>query len=495
MAIKLREAGIDDFVILERADAVGGTWRDNTYPGCACDIQTHLYSFSFEPEPNWSQSYAPQPEIRQYIERCYDKYDIRKHVRFETNVSACNFDDATGRWLVDCERGPGYSATFLVSAIGGLSKPLIPELKGASDFEGAQFHSAQWDHDYDLRDKRVAVIGTGASAIQFIPEIQPQVAQLQVFQRTPPWVLPRVERHYTELEKTAFRLFPPARRAVRERLYWQHELYGLAFRERQQLLRSARRSGLWNIRRSIEDDELRRKLTPDYVPGCKRILMSNTYYPALNQPNVQVVTDPIERILPGAVRTQAGHEYPADAVVYGTGFDVRSTTRGPDVRGRAGRHLAEAWKDGPQAYLGVLVEGFPSMFTIMGPNSGLGHSSVIIMIEAQVKFIMECLELCEKRGMRQLEIRPEVQARFNAGVQQRLKRTVWGSGCASWYLDEQGNNRALWPGSTMEYRRATARVRPEDFLPAPPAYESRVSSDASQATSAGERAPQGRTGR
>ncbi|HEV3049644.1 MAG TPA: NAD(P)/FAD-dependent oxidoreductase, partial [Longimicrobium sp.] len=388
-AIRLKQQGVDDFVVLERAGDVGGTWRDNTYPGCACDVQSHLYSFSFAPNPDWSRSFSPQPEIQRYLQRCAREFGILPHVRFHHEVTDTRWDEDAQRWRIQTSQGP-LTAQVLVMAAGALSDPVIPDLPGLDRFEGRAFHSAQWDHDYDLRGRRVAVIGTGASAIQFVPEIQPAVERLYVFQRTPPWILPRHQRDLSEAERGLFRRVPAAQRAARGAIYLAREAFVLGFRN-PRTMSVAQRVALRHLRKSIADPALRQKLTPDWTMGCKRVLLSNEYLPALAQPNVEVVTDGIVEVRANSIVTADGAERQVDAIIFGTGFQPTDPPLAHHTRGRGGRTLAEVWAGSPAAHVGTTVAGFPNLFMLTGPNTGLGHTSVVYMIEAQIEHLLGAL--------------------------------------------------------------------------------------------------------
>ncbi|WP_394837325.1 NAD(P)/FAD-dependent oxidoreductase [Pendulispora rubella] len=461
MAIKLKEAGIDDFVLLERAGAIGGTWRDNTYPGCACDVPSHLYSLSFEPSASWSRAYAPQSEIRAYLERCFDKYHVRPHVRFHAKVVSAEFEDE--RWRIRIEGGEDLTADILVSGVGGLSNPAYPKLRGRERFRGEQFHSALWNHDYDLTGKRVAVIGTGASAIQFIPEIQPKVGQLTLFQRTAPWIIRRDDRAFHPVEKFLFEKVPAVRWLYRQKIYWQHEWRAFGFTIYPPMLKAAALMGKANIRRSIKNPELRKKVTPNYTPGCKRILKSDDYYQSLDKPNVEVLTTGIAEVKEHSIVTDDGREVPVDAIIYGTGFAVHEYIGPVQIRGRDGADLATAWKDGAEAYLGTTISGFPNLFMLTGPNTGLGHNSMVYMIESQVHYVMECIKLMRERSLSFVDVREDLQKQYNESLQNRLKGSVWSTGCASWYLNEQGKNTTLWPSFTFAFRARTRRFVPADY--------------------------------
>jgi cation diffusion facilitator CzcD-associated flavoprotein CzcO len=476
-AIRLKQEGFGDFVVLERAGDLGGTWRDNTYPGCACDVQSHLYSFSFAPNPEWSRSFSPQPEIQAYLQRCADEFGVRGHVRFHHEVTAAQWDEDGKRWTIETSRGP-LTASVLVMASGALSDPIVPALPGLDRFRGRVFHSARWDHAFELDGKRVAVIGTGASAVQFVPAIQPKVAKLHLFQRTPPWVLPHTDRPLRAGERSLFRRFPAAQRAARRAIYTAREGMMLGFRH-PGVMRLAERTALRHLRKSIADPALRKKLTPDFTLGCKRVLLSNHYYPALARPNVEVVTDGIAEVRENAIVGADGVERPVDAIIFGTGFRPTDPPLAPYVRGRGGKTLAQAWAGSPKAHLGTTVVGFPNLFILMGPNTGLGHTSVVYMIEAQVEHLLGALRHLDAAGAAALEPRPEAQTAFVASVDERMRGTVWVSGgCASWYLDPTGRNSTLWPDFTWRYRQRAARFDPAEYLATPAAHPSPAAAQA-----------------
>jgi cation diffusion facilitator CzcD-associated flavoprotein CzcO len=460
--IRFKQSGIEDFVILERANDLGGTWRDNTYPGCACDVPSHLYSFSFESNPSWSRTFSTQPEIWDYLRHCSKKYGIEPHVRYNHTVIEAAWDEGAEVWHIETDRGT-LTADFFISGVGALSDPKLPDIPGIDGFEGRMFHSAEWDHDYDLNGKRVAVIGTGASSIQFVPKIQPHVGRMHVFQRTAPWIVPQRDRRLSKLERRLYKLVPPAQLAMRAAIYWLRELFVLGFmhpREGGVNEKLARK----HLERQVKDPELREKLTPHYRMGCKRVLISDNYYPALQKPNVEVVTDGIAGIKPHSIVTADGTEREIDALILGTGFYVTDMPVANYVRGREGRTMAEVWQGSPQAYLGTTVKGFPNMFFLVGPNTGLGHNSIVFMIESQLNYVVECLEHMEQRGAEVFEVREEVQDAFNDRIQRRLLGTVWNSGgCASWYLDDNGKNTTIWPGFTWPYRQETRHFEQADY--------------------------------
>jgi cation diffusion facilitator CzcD-associated flavoprotein CzcO len=461
-AILLKQSGIDDFMILERAADVGGTWRDNSYPGCACDVESHLYSFSFAPNPEWSRLFSPQPEIFAYLRKCAHDYGILPHVRFGHEIHGASWDDEDQIWRVSTSQGE-YTADFLISGMGALCEPSIPELKGLERFQGKTFHSARWDHEYELAGKRVAVIGTGASAIQFVPEIQKKVEKLTLFQRTPAWILPRMDRQVTDTEKELFRKYPAAQQAMRSAIYARREMFVLGLKN-PKLFGFVEKFALEYLERCVPDPVLRRKLTPNFRIGCKRILISRDYLRSLGKPNVDVVTEGIVEVRENSVVTADGVEHEVDAIIFGTGFKVTEMPFADTVRGRDGLTLNESWHGRPQAHLGALVKGFPNLFVVLGPNTGLGHTSVVLMIEAQLKLVVDAIKHMHATRQELLEVKPEVQQAFVDEVDEGMKGTVWTSGgCNSWYLDKTGRNSTLWPSFTFSFMQR-AMFRPEEYV-------------------------------
>ncbi|MFE4914821.1 flavin-containing monooxygenase [Streptomyces sp. NPDC056652] len=470
-AIRLRREGMTDFVVLERADSVGGTWRDNSYPGCACDVPSHLYSFSFAPNPDWPRTFSGQRHIRAYLEHVADTFGLRPHLRLNHEVRLMRWDNDALHWEIETSRGT-LTADVIVSATGPLSDPKIPEIPGLAGFPGKVFHSARWDHGYDLRGKRVAMIGTGASAIQIVPAIQPEVGRLTLFQRTPPWVMPRVDRAISGAERRLHRALPFTGTLRRRFLWGIRELQVQAFTKRPEELGLVESLAKANMARAIKDPVLRARLTPSYRIGCKRILLSSTYYPALARPNVDLVTSGLAEVRGSTLVAADGTETEADAIVFGTGFHVTDMPIADRVVGADGITLAEAWKDGMRSLRGATAAGFPNWMTIIGPNTGLGNSSMILMIESQLNYMADYLRQLDGLGGRgggprgvggsgrvALGPRPAAVRAWNHRVQERMKRTVWNTGgCTSWYLDEQGRNTTVWPGTTAEFRRATREV-------------------------------------
>lgn len=457
--MRLRREGVTDFVVLERADSVGGTWRDNSYPGCACDVPSHLYSFSFAPNADWPRTFSGQEHIRAYLENVADVFRLRPHIRFNSEVKMMTWDAERLRWDIDTTAG-SYSADLVVSATGPLSDPKIPDVPGLDSFPGKVFHSARWDHDYDLRGKRVAMVGTGASAIQIVPAIQPDVRRLTLFQRTPPWVMPRVDRPISAAERAVHRALPFTTQARRGLLWGLRELQVQAFTKRPDELGMVEQLAKRNMARSIKDPALRARLTPDYRIGCKRILLSSTYYPALARPNVDVVPSGLSEVRGSTVVAADGTTAEVDAIVFGTGFHVTDMPIAERVVGADGRSLAEAWQGGMQALRGASAAGFPNWMTIIGPNTGLGNSSMILMIESQLNYLADYIRQLDVLGGRvALDARPSAVSAWNRRVQDRMKRTVWNTGgCTSWYMDASGVNTTIWPGTTAEFRKATRRV-------------------------------------
>jgi cation diffusion facilitator CzcD-associated flavoprotein CzcO len=462
-SIALSREGIEH-VVLEKADDVGGTWRDNTYPGCRCDVPSHLYSFSFAPNPDWSETYSPQPEIFRYLRRTAEEHGVLDRIRFRSEVQEARWDGDAQRWHLRTPSGD-LTADHLILGYGPLSVPSIPDLPGLEDFEGTTFHSAQWRSDHDLRGERVAVIGTGASAIQFVPRIQPDVARLTLFQRTPPWVLPHRNRKITKGEQALYRTVPAAQRFVRGLVYWSREAFVTSMLRNGNTLEKMEGLAKKHLADSVPDPELRATLTPDYRPGCKRLLPSNDYYPALAQPNVDVVTEKIVRVTANAVVTADGVEHEVDTIIFGTGFHVTDNPVAQWVRGADGRTLAEHWAEhGMSAYLGTTVPRFPNLYLLAGPNTGIGHTSLVVMIEAQLGYVLQAIAEQERRGAGSIDVRPSVMQAYTDEVQRKAAKTVWNSGgCASWYLDEQGRNTTIWPDYTFRFRRRTKHFEPRDY--------------------------------
>jgi cation diffusion facilitator CzcD-associated flavoprotein CzcO len=470
-AIRLMQAGTDDFVVLERRDDLGGTWRDNTYPGCACDVPSHLYSFSFAPNPEWSRTFSGQTEIWDYLRRCADQHGVTERVRFGHEVLDAVWDEDERRWEVETSQG-SLRAQVLVLGTGGLSEPSIPDLPGLGSFEGAVFHSATWDHDHDLTGERVAVVGTGASAIQFVPQIQPRVGKLHLFQRTPPWIMPRPDRDVTALERHVYRALPVAQQAMRGAIYLGREAAVPMLMGNQRIRRLAEWRARQHLRSQVPDRELRRRMTPDYAIGCKRILISNDYFPAVIQPNVEVVSEGITSIGPRSVVAADSSEREVDTIIFGTGFHVTDLPIAALIRGRDGRSLAEVWQGSPAAYKGTAVAGYPNLFFMVGPNTALGHTSIVFMIESQIEYVAGALRAMRRHGAGTLEVRSDAQAAWGARIERMTEGTVWVSGgCNSYYIDRNGHNSTLWPTFTWPFRRHLSEFDEAAYTLAPPVRE------------------------
>jgi cation diffusion facilitator CzcD-associated flavoprotein CzcO len=456
-SIALQRQGIDH-VVLEAADDVGGTWRDNQYPGCRCDVPSHLYSFSFAPNPEWSTTYAAQPEIWAYLRDCAERYGVMERCRFGHEVLEATWDDEASRWIVSTTQGR-FAAATLIGAYGPLSSPKVPDIEGLDRFGGRWLHSAQWVAADLLEGQRVAVIGTGASAVQIVPQIQPNVAHLTVFQRTPPWVLPHTNRDIRPVERAIYRRVPAAQRAVRTGVYWLRELFAIGLCRTPRRLETVRKIGVKHLESQVTDPVLRQKLLPSYTPGCKRITIANDYYPAIGEANVSLETAPISHLDESGIVMSDGRRIAADTVVLATGFHVTDHPMASRIRGRDGRSIAEVWeRDGMQAYLGTTVTGFPNCFLLAGPNTGIGHTSLVVMIEAQLRYVAAALRERDRRGAATVEVTPAAQAAFVERVSRRMVRTVWTTGgCRSWYLDSHGRNTTLWPDFTWRFVLDTRR--------------------------------------
>ncbi len=470
MAARLRSMGIEDFVVLDRGNDLGGTWRDNSYPGCCCDVPSNLYSYSFALNPDWSRTFPSQAEIWDYMRDCADRFDVGGHLRYDQRVDEARWEEAASQWCVRVAGGDEYRAQVLVWATGPLSEPSIPDFPGLRDFRGKVFHSARWEHGFDLGGKRVCVVGTGASAVQFVPQIAPVVEHLYLHQRTPPWVVPRRDRKVSSLRKLAYRKAPSLQRLSRLRVYLLFESLLSVFVGRSVRRRGAVRQGaLAHLRRQVPDEMLRARLTPDYEPGCKRLLLSDDYYPALTRPNVELVDSPVASFTAHEVVAQDGIARPVDVVIMGTGFEAAEPPYAEHIVGKDGARLSELWKaNGAQAYLGSTVAGFPNLFFMIGPNSTLAHNSMIYMIESHINYIAGALGFMDRPGVRVVEVKPAVQRRYNERIQARLEHSVWvEGGCGSWYLDHQGRNTTLWPDHTWRFRRLTRNFHPGEYTVRP----------------------------
>jgi cation diffusion facilitator CzcD-associated flavoprotein CzcO len=462
MAIKLKEAGHTNFKVFEKASDIGGTWFLNRYPGCACDVPSHLYSYSFEQNPTWSRAYSSAKEIWQYQKATAEKHGILPFIRCNAEVARAEYDEPSQLWHLTLASGETYHARALVAGAGILHVPFYPKIRGAETFAGKAMHTADWDESCDLAGKRVAVIGTGASAVQVVPAIAEQVAHLDLYQRTPGWVIPRMDYAFEEKWKRRFARLPWLQRLFRNVIYWRAESLAIGFTRSPKMMAKFQKLAETYLAKAVPDPALRVKLTPDFPIGCKRVLISDDFYPALQRDNVDVVTDAVTEIRPEGVVTADGEVRAADAILYATGFRVTDWLSHVDIRGKGGRKLIDDWRDGASAYYGVVVNGYPNMFLLLGPNTGLGHNSVVFMIESQVRYAMDCLRwLWKDAGA--VEVKAEVQKTFNDMLREKMKRTVWMSGCRSWYLNADGTNSTIWPYFTVSYWWKTRRANRRDF--------------------------------
>ena len=465
MAIKLQQAGIHSFKLIERGDEVGGTWRDNTYPGCECDVQSHLYSLSFEPNTDWSKKYSTWREIRDYIIGVADKHKLREKIQFNTALNGADFDKESGTWQVKLSDGSKLISRFVITAVGPLSNPSVPEISGKETFKGPIFHSAYWDHNTDLKGKKIAVIGTGASAIQFVPRIAKNASKVELFQRSAPWILPKPDRKIFSIEKALYKYLPGWRLAHRASLYWVNEISLHGFLKEKSWIRSfAEWAATKHIHHHIKDETLRKQLTPDFRFGCKRALLSNEYYPALARDNVDVIDSGIERITETGIIDKNGKAHEADVIIWGTGFKVDEPLMGIDISGIDGQDLNTVWKEnGFETYYGISVAGFPNAFVLAGPNTGIGHTSLVVMIEAQFSSVMDAILTINQQYSKYIDVKEAVQTKFCQTMQEKMVGTAWTSGCNSWYLSDSGKNFTLWPDYTFNYIRQTKRIDLRDY--------------------------------
>ena len=462
-AIKLKRAGFGRLVVLEKADRLGGTWRDNTYPGAACDVPSRLYSYSFALNPNWSRAYSGQTEIQQYMEDVADRFGVRPLIRFNAEVSRADWDEAAKLWRVTLAGGETIEAPVLVSALGQLNRPSFAGIPGRERFKGESWHSARWDHGIDLAGKTVACIGSGASAIQYIPEVAKVAGKVLIFQRTPNYIIPRLDKPTPDWLRRVYKAVPLVDRIFRFTIWQMMDLRFRAFKRGTASAESFRKLAISYLNREIADPTLREKLTPNYPIGCKRILISDDYYQTLRRDNVSLITEAVSEITPKGVKTADGAEHPCDAIVYGTGFDTTHFLAPLEIHGLGGRTLSEAWKDGAEAYLGVTVSGFPNLFMLYGPNTNLGHNSIIVMLEAQADYIVKCLRELKRRKAKALDVKPAAQSDFNVQLQKDLESTAWAGECSSWYKTASGKITNNWSDDTAAYRKRTARPAFEDY--------------------------------
>jgi cation diffusion facilitator CzcD-associated flavoprotein CzcO len=460
--VMLRRAGYDDVTVFERGERVGGVWHHNTYPGAACDIPSHLYEFSFAPNPRWSRRYAPQEEIQAYLEDVARRHGVLERIRTGTEVEQARWDSERGKWLLQTSAGP-HEADVLLTACGQLSVPSVPPLPGLDDFEGPAFHTARWRHDVDLTGKRVAVIGTGCSAIQVVPAIQPFVARLDVYQRSPGWTIPKMDGPFSERAKRLFQRFPVLQRLDRKAIFAFNELGAVGMTRHRSLLAPLRALGRRQINKAISDPELRRKVTPSDELGCKRVMLTDEWYPTLCKPNVELITDRIAGVTPSAVRTQDGSERAVDVLVLATGFKTHGFVAPMEIVGEGERTLAEEWAEVARAYLGLSVPGFPNMFLLYGPNTNGGTGSVIFTLEAGIGHVIAALRELERAGASRIELTRSSAEAFDRELRAALRETVWHTGCTNWYVDERGNDPNQWPWTWSAYRRRTARLEPSVY--------------------------------
>lgn len=464
-AVNLLKAGIDDFRLLERRDFFGGTWCQNTYPGAAVDVPSPLYSLSFA-SYRWSQMFAEQAELHRYTEHVIDRFGLRERVELQANVERVEWDDEQKRWAVHTGAKGTFHAQFLINATGPLSQPVIPQIPGQERFQGKTFHTNNWDHDYDYRGKRVAIVGSGASAAQVIPAIAPDVAQLHVFQRTPHWVLPRADRLFGPLQRWLLGV-KPAYKLLRWLIYWQFETRVIAFKYSRPAIRMVQRQALRLLERQVRDSALRKKLTPDFTIGCKRVLLSNTYYPALTRPNVTLHTreQGITSLDERGINTQDGQHIEVDLIIWSTGYDATDGVISYPVSGKNAVQLRDVWAQYPRAYLGTSLPDFPNLFIVTGPNTGIGHTSALFIIESQMNYILDCIRTVQAKGLRSIEVRPEAERTYTEMIHREMERTVWKSGgCHSWYQSKSGHVIAMFPGFSFSYHRLTRALKPADHI-------------------------------
>ncbi len=460
MAIALERAGIHSWTIYEKAQRVGGTWRDNSYPGSGCDVPSHLYSYSFERRADWTRAFARQPEILSYFEQCAAKYRLHRRIRSGVEIASARFE--SGRWALDTTAGERIEANIVIPAVGQLNRPRVPDLDGLATFAGTRFHSARWNHEHALPGRRVAMVGNAASAVQIVPRIAPVVRHLSIFQRSANWIIPKPDREYSRVEKALFRL-PGVERAYRDSIYWRLEARFPVLVRPGALAKLVERTARRHLEAQVSDPALRAALVPDYPVGCKRVLISDDYYPALMRGNVSLVQSPIERVVPDGIVTRDGRTHEIDTLVFATGFETTEFLAPMDVRGVDGGSLRERWRDGAEAYLGMCVAGFPNLFVLYGPNTNLGHNSIIFMVECQVGYVVQCIEALAKRGASSMDVRDDVMRAYSREIESRMQDTVWAADCGSWYKTASGRVVNNWPDFTYRYRRRLRRAILADF--------------------------------
>jgi cation diffusion facilitator CzcD-associated flavoprotein CzcO len=463
LAIKLKQAGLNDFIILEKLESVGGVWHQNQYPGAACDVPSHLYSFSFEPRADWPDKFARQGDILDYLVNCVRKHGLESHIRLAAEAVELRWDETSSRWIVRTGSGTAFAAQAEVTAVGQLSRPSMPQLPGLPRFAGAAFHSAAWPKNFEPGGRNVAVIGTGASAIQFVPAIAPLVNKLYVFQRSAAYVLGKPDKPYAGWQKFLFDHIPGLLRLSRTLIYLRHEMRAIAFVTIRSALAFGRVLFRRHLGRGVAQPDLRRLLTPDYRFGCKRVLISNDFYPAMDRANVELITIGISEIRPDAIVTADSAVRKVDCIIFGTGFAASDFLMPMKIVGRGGRDLHQSWKDGADAYLGMAIAGFPNFFMLYGPNTNLAHNSIICMIESQIRYVIACLRRLDDGDFRTIEIKSDAQKRFNERIQARLQKFVWAKGCTSWYLSPDGKNTANWPGYSFGFMMRTRAPKWDDY--------------------------------
>ncbi|MGU3435905.1 flavin-containing monooxygenase [Actinomycetes bacterium M1A6_2h] len=461
-AIRLKQRGVTDFAILERGTRAGGTWRDNTYPGAACDIPSRLYSYSFAPNPDWSHTYSGSAEILGYVDSMVETFALAEYFRFEHTVVDLTWREESSLWEITIDDREPVFARAVVMASGPLANASLPKIRGIETFEGEKIHSARWNHDYDFAGKKVAVVGTGASAVQIVPELVKVASSVKVFQRTPGWVLPRSNFRTRGITREVYRRVPFSQAAARKAWFWGHESVALGVVWNSPLTRVVEGVSKLHLRSQVKDPWMRRQLTPEFRAGCKRLLMSSKYYPALQQDNCTLVTWPIAGISPKGIRSVEGVEHQFDAIVFATGFDVSKAGTPIPITGRDGRVLADEWSKGAYAYKSVAVSGYPNMYFTFGPNSGPGHSSALVYMEAQIDYIVDAIATAVNQNF-VFDVRAGVQAKYNEELQQRLTKTTWNSGCSSWYLTEDGFNATMYPGFATQYVKQLETVLLPDY--------------------------------
>jgi cation diffusion facilitator CzcD-associated flavoprotein CzcO len=462
MAIQMKRAGMDDFVVLERADDVGGTWQANTYPGCQCDIPSNLYSFSFARNAGWPRAYPLQADILDYLRECARRFELLPHTHLRCELLEAKWDADEARWRIETSRGR-LAARVLVAAPGLLSAPKLPPIPGIDLFEGTAFHTAAWNHEHDLTGKRVALVGTGATAVQVAPRIREQVRRMYVFQRTAGWVVPHVDRPIGPRRQRLYARLPLTQSLARAGIYGLRETFAAGMTRNPSLLKGMEAYARMHLRVQVHDAELRRRLTPDYAFGCKRMLLSSEWYPTITAPNVELISAGVDEVRPNSLVAGTA-EREVDTIIFATGFAPSEPPLARHLRGTDGRTLAETWAGSPQAYLGTAVTGFPNLFLLYGPNVNLGHSSIVYMLESQVRYVMGALTTMRRGRVRTFEVRADVQETYNEELQERLARSVWNTGgCGSWYLDRNGRNSIMWGDYTFKFRRRTRTFEPAEY--------------------------------